>query len=425
MPLSYKIVLAMLAITAAFPEDVQAGILFRIGPMQVYPIDIAYLAVLLCMATAFLHGRLRAMPVVGKIFLTFIAWITFEILLGYTRFGFRAFGESRYVLFLFGFFVPFAIFYFNDRCENDLKHFIKLIILVAGWAGIIMFFVELLHGGRFFISAYNKTYLEGFQDFRGVRYLSSTQSFNIMMLGMWVLLEQMVKRTWKLKKVLFAAACLAIVLFTKNRTALLAPCGALVIVLLIRGKFRYVLYFSLVIAAGSLCLLYFAPSLVSGIIGAVLSSFLPATDDTGSWRIWVNAAALEQAMLTPWLGQSYGGYFAFPGAHGILIEAPPHNQYILLFLKTGIVGVSLLVLAMISGIGKVFNISRKANSQSDTEFLGLFFLVFLFSQLIYGFAYGFVPTCGLFWGLIVIFIKSFQINKTAIQKIVNNNAEAP
>jgi hypothetical protein len=410
MSTSKIILFIFIALTAALPEDMVVLVIYSAGPLKLYAIDIAYALILLCGVLFFLQGHLRSLPWVGKLFITFLAWITFEILLGYSHYGFRSIGEARYVFAYFGFFIPFLCLDNKNIDEENLKHFLKLIIQVAGWAGIVMFFVEILYGGRFVLTAANKMFITGLEDFRGIRYLGSSQSFNIMMLGIWVFLEQAVKRKWDLKKILFVIACTVIVLITKNRTALIAPCGALLIMFMFRGQLRYILFFVIGILLTFGFLSFVAPTFVSGIISAVSSGFMPATDETGLWRIMVNAAAFEQAMETPWLGQGYGGYFSFFGPDNVLMDFPPHNQYILLFLKTGIVGAGLVIFALAFLIGNAFRISKKAINQSDTEFLSMYFLVYLLSQIIYGYAYGFVQMLGLLIGIFIMFIQTIHFS---------------
>jgi O-antigen ligase len=130
---------------------------------------------------------------------------------------------------------------------------------------------------------------------------------------------------------------------------------------------------------------------------AIQSGLNPTEDETGIWRLALDQAALEQGMETPLVGQGFGGYFYFvvPGMDPI--EAPPHNQFVYLFLKTGIVGALLCFLILASFC---INTLRSVRSSLTEEAVTIqsWLLVIAVSQSVYGLVYGFVPLFGFFVG---------------------------
>jgi O-antigen ligase len=130
---------------------------------------------------------------------------------------------------------------------------------------------------------------------------------------------------------------------------------------------------------------------------AIESGLNPTEDETGIWRLAVNGAALEQGMETPLVGQGFGGYFYFvvPGMEPI--EDPPHNQFIYLFLKTGIVGASLCLLVLLSFfLNTLWRVRSSLTEEAVT--IQSWLLVIIVSQFVYGLVYGFVPLFGFFVG---------------------------
>lgn len=112
----------------------------------------------------------------------------------------------------------------------------------------------------------------------------------------------------------------------------------------------------------------------------------------------IQLSAFDQAMQNPVVGQGYGGYFRFefPGADDVL--APPHNQFLVLFLKGGAIAVALVILALTAYSLVLWSKRRSATFSAKERLMIEGVLLLVVTQWVYGFAYDFVITLGLFLG---------------------------
>ena len=91
----------------------------------------------------------------------------------------------------------------------------------------------------------------------------------------------------------------------------------------------------------------------------------PTNDPTSDWRfsLWRQALpAIKEHLLA---GQGYGGYYTWATSGGSSIDVAPHDTYIQLILKTGVVG---LVLAIVLGAAALVGLRdgwRIARSRDD------------------------------------------------------------
>jgi O-antigen ligase len=260
-----------------------------------------------------------------------------------------------------------------------------------------MFWVEVVHGGRFFISAVNQADLGSPEDFRGMRYLGSSQTFNIMALAAFLAVRALCLRKISFLHLASTVTLILIAILTKNRAALFSITVGFFVLLVFRRDFRQLLLFLACALLIGVTIAFYSSDAFNNATLAIESGLNPMEDETGLWRLALNGAAIEQGMETPLVGQGFGGYFYFvvPGMEPI--EAPPHNQFVYLFLKTGIIGALLCFLILAS-----FCITtlRRVRSSLTEEAVTIhsWLLVVGVSQLVYGLVYGFVPLFGFFVG---------------------------
>lgn len=361
-----------------------------------YAIDLVNVAAIGLTALYVLTGGLQRLTGAGRCYAVFLGWLLIELLLGASRYGGRALGEFRYVLPLFWFFVPLAIEQLRGTASTVEYGTLPLnLVGIAAAAGLVMLAIEIANGGRYYFSAANDV-RNGFTDFRGQRFLDSYQTFNIAFAGALALLWTRATRspTWiPVALILFAAA-----VWTQNRSALIAVIAGLLVFALAERRFALVG----ALAAGAVVVVVlvaiFAPDLFAKIAASYGSALHPTEDDSGRWRLMIQLSAFDQAMQNPVLGQGYGGYFRFefPGADDVL--APPHNQFLVLFLKGGVIAVVLVILAMTSYSLVLWKRRRSAAFSAKERLMIEGVLLLVFTQWVYGFAYDFVITLGLFLG---------------------------
>ena len=113
-------------------------------------------------------------------------------------------------------------------------------------------------------------------------------------------------------------------------------------------------------------------------------------DSTGSWRYYVQYNAFTQGLEKPVFGEGYGGYFAFyVPEFRTTVELPPHNIFLFLFLKSGLIGVISALLLLTSLSYQAFLIKGKTENNPKYEKYRIIFLVVFISLFFYGMAYGF------------------------------------
>lgn len=362
----------------------------------VYAIDIVNAGALALAVGYIVDGGLTRLTRAGRWYTVFLGWLLLEVLIGSTRYGGAAFGEFRYVLPLFWFFVPAAIEDLRRTPPNVEYATVPMnIISVAAFAGIVMLAIEAIHGGRYYFTSANQG-KANFADFRGARYLDSYQTFNVAFASAVALLAGMRMRRPGLLPLAFVLLGLAV--WTQNRTALIAVVAGLIGIAILQRRFGLLATAGVGGALALLLVAILAPSLLEHLKASYSAALSPTADDSGSWRLYIQLQALVQGLQTPLMGQGYGGYFRFeiPGREDVL--APPHNQFVVLFLKGGIVAVILSVGALAAYAASLWNRRADPRFSSRERLMAECLLLFVVTQFAYGLAYDFVLTFGLMAG---------------------------
>ena len=377
-------------------SDLGAIQVATIGAQSVYAIDVLNAAAIALAVLFCFDGGLARLTRAGQAYCIFLGWLVVELLIGATRYGGAAVGEFRYVLPLFWFFVPLAVEGLRRTSADTEYATVPLnVIRVAALAGVAMLMIEVMHGGRYYFSAANQA-KSNFADFRGARFLDSYQTFNIAF-------ASAIATLWGLRTRRFALIPLGVALFalagwTQNRTALIAVVAGLLLLAVLERRFGMLAAIGAVGAFGIALVMLLAPDLLRQLTSSYSAALSPAADDSGAWRLYIQLQAFSQALQTPILGQGYGGYFRFeiPGREAVL--APPHNQFLLLFLKGGSIAVVLVLVAMTAYLATLWK-KRAGSTLSDRERIVVEALLLLvLAQFAYGMAYDFVLTFGLMLG---------------------------
>jgi hypothetical protein len=362
----------------------------------VYAIDIVNAGAVALAVGYVIDGGLTRLTRSGRWYSVFLGWLLLEAVIGSTRYGGAAFGEFRYVLPLFWFFVPPAIEELR-RTPPDVEYATvpMNIVSVAAFAGIVMLAIEAIHGGRYYFTSANQA-KANFADFRGARYLDSYQTFNIAFASAVALLAGVRMRRPGLLPLAFVLLGLAA--WTQNRTALIAVVAGLIGLAVLQRRFGLL---ATVAAGGGIALLLvamLAPSLLEHLAASYSAALSPTADDSGSWRLYIQLQAVLQGLQTPVMGQGYGGYFRFeiPGREDVL--APPHNQFVVLFLKGGTVAVFLSLGALTAYAGALWKRRADVRWSPRERLVNECLLLFVVTQFAYGLAYDFVLTFGLMAG---------------------------
>jgi O-antigen ligase len=383
-----------------------------IDKLHVYYIDLIYLYGWIVALSSLFYVNKYNHKGAALLFGVFILWIIFEVFRGMYFYGTRSIGESRYISFLFMAFIPYSLI--KPGTVNVKEQLAKLLgntIIIAGVAGFIMFVIEFSIGGRLFLSEVNQHLGEyAFADARGVRYLDVYHVYNMMFLGVFLLMRVTIKGKSGIFGFFFAFILFAVCIFTKGRTSIfsIGLATLLYTVLFLRISLLFRAGLIILFVLGMFILLF--PSTLSMFynISTEINPFSNPIDITGSasWRKETNNSAYLSALKTFWFGQGYGGYFKFniKSLSVDEITMPVHNLYILLFMKTGIIGIVLFGIFYIYTFIKLFVIYLKHRFSPTARFnLGIL-AIFFISQIIYGFGFGFIPFFGLYSGYLFLFL---------------------
>jgi len=392
---------------SAFPEDMYVALLAKIGPVQVYPIDVLYVLSIVSFIVALREGSLKVLGRAGNIYMLFAAWVVAELIVGLTLNGYRAIGESRWFLFVFTLFVPFAVLG-RQRIDNpeEVFTFVHRTIVVAALASIIKFFFELWYGGRFFLAP---SLLEGvgrFEDFRGLRILASSQTFSLMLAAGMLVLLGIFRKQMHLGGRIVIASLVAAGLITQNRPGIFSIVVGLCAVLLFSGRLKMLVKSAIVISVAVILVSILFPEGFQRIFGSIQSGLNPIEDETGSWRLVQLTSAIEQGLESPIVGHHFGDYFYFEVPGMMPIEDIPHNAYVLLFLRTGMIGL-LLFFASAAFLVRHAVRGKKEGGENTRAIQALYIcLLVVSSQFVYGLAYPFIPEYGVFFGLGIILTRT-------------------
>ncbi len=412
-----KIYYVLLFLYSFIFSDLTNMIFLKIGPVVIYFIDLIYLLVIYSTFYFFKKKFYTRLDTPGIIYLFFLGWLIYEVIRGFPIFGFRSIGEARYIASLFLCFIPPYLFWDSEQDNFEkIYEVLEKTIIISGLAGLIMFIIEFINGGRFFISSVNVESLSGFEDARGIRYLDVYHIFNMLILAVFLYLKMALNELYERKNIILIVSLVLATLITQGRTSIIAIAISFLILLLLQKNFNLLFKIALYALLIFIAFLILFPETASSMIlifGDSFKLFQPADDITGTtfWRWAVNIAALEQAFQTFWLGQAYGGYFAFevPLISHEVIEFPPHNMYIMIFLKAGIIGLIIMLIFLLVSIFNVIKKFFESITNSKENLVYSILVVIFISQIFFAFAYGFVQPFGLYIGFTFLFSKNKEV----------------
>lgn len=137
-------------------------------------------------------------------------------------------------------------------------------------------------------------------------------------------------------------------------------------------------------------------------LGERLLAFLsPEQDPTARWRLALWYSALETIARSPFLGEGFGGYWAFvtPGL-GVVTQSP-HNLYIQALVKIGLIGLFIYLVLIVKTYRQFIQTLVRQPAQShQVAFLTIGSMTLVASHL-YFVAYAFDLYSGFYIGLAV------------------------
>jgi O-antigen ligase len=389
-------------------NDLATIVVVEISGFKLYVADIILCFVMMIFFFNYLYSwRKRKFSLLEKVYTLFLFYLLVQLIIGFQIYGFRAIGEFRSASYFFLFCIPAYLLENTEPIDEKLVlDIVAKTLLLSASAAFIMFVIEMSIGERFYISQINRELFTNFSDFRGMRILDSYQTFNLLAISLYFILKYEIYNVINKKEILFSIIAIVSVIITRNRASLFALLTSFFLFLAFNRRIRILLMFMSISIAVIFAIYMLSPNLSEQIINAFQMGLKPEEDPTGKWRLAVQGVALAQGLLTPYFGQSYGGYFKFDVPGMGFMDITPHNQFLSLFLKTGGLGVGLLITIFIIYLVKYIKAIKLTIDKKARHILIILFII-VFSQLIYGFSYDFVPFFSLYLGF-----SSFIIEKT-------------
>jgi O-antigen ligase len=409
--LSLLVYYILVFFSALFYEDLSNIELIKIGGLTIYIAD-AITAMILFSFIRFLQLKTKPGAAVFKVTCVFLGWIAVAVIIGFPRYGFRAIGEVRTMSNYFAFFVPFVLVYPDAEIKTSaILDVLRNTLFIAAFATLIIFIIELMIGGRFFISSKMNEVAGGLEDFRGIRILNSDHAFHLTAILMLIVLSYALKYRRDAELIVAGSILLVIVLYSKNRTSPVALFAAFGIWIALKGYFRLLLSMLSVALILSAIIYLINPAFAANIAAAFGGIFNVSEDGTGQFRLLVQAVAIQQGLMHPIMGEGFGNYFNYYIPQlGITYDVPPHSMFVYLFQKTGIVGTALAFITIISfsySINKKMKEFSSVLSSREMVYLNVLFILIL-SQLFYGLAYNFSMFFGLYAGFAVMLLEKMN-----------------
>ena len=146
-------------------------------------------------------------------------------------------------------------------------------------------------------------------------------------------------------------------------------------------------------------LIFLSPSIQDSFMNSLLFVFKGVTaDDTGNWRMLYWAEALNKIQSSPIFGLGFGDYYEALAETGVTVS--PHNFYIHILFKTGIIGLILQILIF----AKVFSILRylSRTDYGENKFIANALFPIILMNLVYYLFYTMELLTGLLIGYILL-----------------------
>ena len=390
-------------------------------PFKVTLMDIFYLMAIYYFIRAILETTFFRNLVSARIFFIYLIIILIALLYGLHRWDISvALGGLKIFTPMFAIAVP--VFIVGKARVNDTRYIARIFkytVIVSAIGSLILFVIELSYGGRFF---FNKTLsvdlgLDRMEDFRGIRYLGSQETYNILLLALLLIYDSFVRKKIKFLGIFISIVLIIIAFFTKNRTAIFSITGVFLLQLLLTRRRFLIVFMSVIVILSYVVVDIINTKITKPFIDPFSSALNLQTDVTGSWRIYCNLAYLREGLKSPILGKGLTSQYA----GGVYVEElkdriqfPPHNMFIIQFFQSGIFATILLLIFTLILTAELVKVTRCLQNEPGLLQSVYLLIAIVSSQLIYGQFYGYIWFFGIYCGFAMLLIKS--VHKKAFQR---------
>ena len=418
MNLTPKLIIYFLIIAflSMFLED--ARFLFLIqSPVKVTVMDFLYLLVFLYFLRANFETTFFQELLSSKIYLIYLVFILIALVYGISQWDFIiALGGLKIFAPMFAISLP--VFIVGKTRLNDTEYIARLFratVVVSAIGSLVLFIIEIFYGGRFFFTrtlSYDLG-LDRMEDFRGIRYLGSQETFNILLLALLLIYRSVAIRKIKGLEIFPALGLIIVSLITKNRTAILSLTGIFLIQTLLTQRRLLLFLISVSIILSFAVIEFINPKITKAIMEPYTKALNVGSDVTGSWRLYSNLAYLREGLNTPVLGKGLTSHYA----GGVYVKElkekitfPPHNMFVIQFFQSGIVATLLLLIFTVILTAEIYKLNKYLQNNQALLQSNYLLLTIVSSQIVYGQFYGYIWFFGLYCGFSMLMIQSVYRN---------------
>jgi len=360
----------------------------RILPMDpVYFFTIAHLAVCAFMSPKKTIGIFKS----NRFLMIFIGMVALSIVFYTPVYGQSAVGEARKFYFIF-LFPPLAMATIKE--PGDLRRFLLVVVATALVISVVAFARAAMVGSI-------------------VRVLDAETTLIVALVAFALLLLRINKVTLINPPMDIALLCLFsfVVLASSQRSVMLSVgVGSILLLWLYRHRAVFMFKASMTIASivvGIAVAVVVFPEAGSKLTGKLAGLLDPSSDKTASWRIKGWQEHLETAFKgNTLIGQGLGSYYSW-GSGKSEVTASPHNAYIQLMLKFGLLGLLIYSLLLVEFFHKTLSVRKKLPPGPIRAFVEMGILCFGAGHG-YMLGYGIMPIMMIFVGFALSAVKSVE-----------------
>lgn len=365
--------------------------LLSTGGISVYPLDV--LAVLL-MAAGLLNARRIGNNMAGRSVAVWgiVVLLLFSLTRGLLTYGQASLNEFRSFAYVATTLVwALGLDWRSDAGRSTPRRDFQLWLTLTATALTIMTAYNLTKTG--FVSA-DAYYVDPHGDFISLRPVTAGQAMFIALAALWALGRFMQDR--RARWLALASAFLAAILVAQHRSVWVALLAGLLLTILFaypKARRLGISLLALLAAAGVFGIVYaWGTSLVASIWASVQSAVAPEstyTDRTSTWATLVHQN-LDAGLTTALFGKPFGAGFLRQGPNFTIETFMPHNWYVSIFLRTGVLGLAMLVAILVRLARKQFTAPR------DSIGLGLLAAIVVYIY-VYSLPWYIAPVVAVLW----------------------------
>jgi hypothetical protein len=381
-------IISLVEVFIGFNPIRAAGV--RILPMDpVYFFTIAHLAVCALIRPKKTLGIFKE----NRFLMIFIGMVVLSIVLYTPVYGQSAVGEARkfYFIFLFPLLAMATI-----KEPGDLRQFLLVVVATALVISVVAFARAAMVGSI-------------------VRVLDAEMTLILGLTAFGLLLLRINRVRLINPPVDTGLLCVfSFVVLASSQRSVMLGVGVGSILLLWLYRHRAVFMFKAFMAIASMVVgitvaVIVFPEAGSKLTGKLAGLLDPSSDKTASWRIKGWQEHLETAFEgNPLIGQGLGSYYSWGSGRSEVI-ASPHNAYIQLMLKFGLVGLLIYGLLLVEFFRKTLSVRKKLPPGPIRAFLEMGILCFGAGHG-YMLGYGIMPIMMIFVGLALSAMRLSQQN---------------